>query len=153
MAQGTPTLAEAVRALAATLVAAGRTRYELFSIELAEQRSLMAQLAAFAVVGLLALWLMILVATGWVLATFWDTEHRLAAFGWVALFWLIVGLLALWRVVALLRHAPAPFELTRAELARDAQALAPHPSPPPSYGAAPWPVDPAAPQPPAEGPR
>ncbi len=150
MAQATPTLAQAVRGLAATLVAAGRTRLELFSIELAEQKALAAQVLALTIAVGLALAMVLLVGTGWVLAVFWYTEYRLAAFGWVTLFWLVLGLLALWRVCVLVREASPPFELTLAELARDAQALAPRTPPHQAGGTPAWPMDPAAPKPPAE---
>lgn len=124
MSRAAPPLIQAVRALAATLVAAARTRFELFSLELAEQKELLFKLVLAGVVALLSLGMAALVFSGWVIAWFWDTEHRMLAIGLVGVFWLAVGVLTAWRAYLAVMDAPVPFELTRAELAKDAELLA-----------------------------
>lgn len=123
MTRSALTLAQAVRSLAATLVSAGRTRFELFSLELAEQKSLLLRLVLAMTLVAVCLGMVVLVFTAWVIAAFWYTEHRLLAIALVGVFWLAVGALAAWRAWLAVQAAPAPFELTLAELARDAQAL------------------------------
>jgi len=138
----------AVRSLAATLVAAGRTRFELFGIEFAEQKQWLSRLVLAVAVAAVCLGMTLLVATGWVIAAFWDTPHRLLAFGLVTLFWLLLGAFALWRAWNAFHTAPAPFEATLAELERDVQALAgtARAMSTSSNGPAAWPVDPDAPR-------
>lgn len=128
MSRTAPPLRQAVRALTATLVAAGRTRVELFSLELADQKELLFRLLAAGVLVLLSFSLAALVFSGWVIAWFWDTDHRMLTIGLVGLFWLVVGVLVAWRAYLTLQDAPAPFALTRAELARDAEILAGRPA-------------------------
>lgn len=152
MSRPPPTLAHAVRSLAATLVAAGRTRFELFSLELAEQKTLVLRLVLAMVVAMACLGMAVLVFTGWVIAAFWDTPHRLLAIALVGLFWLVVGGVAAWRAWRAVQQAPAPFELTLAELARDAHALGAGSRGVSPQGAPTWPPAatpaPGAPQPP-----
>lgn len=138
----------AVRSLAATLVAAGRTRFELFGIEFAEQKQWLSRLILGVAVAAVCLGMTLLVFTGWVVAAFWDTPHRMLAFGLVGLFWLLLGALAAWRAWIAFRTAPPPFEATLAELERDVQALAgaARVASSAASGPAAWPVDPDAPR-------
>lgn len=58
-----------------------------------------------------------------VLVQFWDTEHRVMV-AWL-LFggWLAILAIALWQLLAAVRHLARPFILTRNELSQDWQAL------------------------------
>lgn len=73
-------------------------------------------LAGLTVVVLLALTMAVMVQ-------FWDTEHRTTA-GWLlAIGWLVVWGLALWRLMVAANQLSQPFEFTRHELMTDWKAL------------------------------
>lgn len=116
-------LTEILRDLTASVVAIGRTRVELFSIEFAEQKENMVRAGILAAVGLLCLAMAAAVFTAFIAVAFWDTPYRLWAVGLLGLAWLLGGLLCLWRVASNLRQAKHPFALTLAELERDYEVL------------------------------
>lgn len=116
-------ISESLRELVASVVAIGRTRVELFSIEFAEQKENVVRAGVLAAVGLLCLAMAAAVFTAFIIVAFWDTPYRLLAVGLVGLAWLLGGLVCLWRVVRNLREAKHPFVLTLAELERDYEVL------------------------------
>lgn len=86
------------------------------------RRSLQTLLIVGLVLGGLTV-VVLLALTMAVMVQFWDTEHRITA-GWLlALGWLVVWALALWRLIAAARQLSQPFELTRHELMTDWRAL------------------------------
>ncbi len=123
MSTPAPSIPEALRALFAAVVAAGRSRLELFGIELAEQKSNAIKMGIGAAAGLLCLAMAAAVFTALIAAAFWYTEYRLLAIALVGLAWLIAGLLCLYVVARAARKAQHPFALTLAELERDVEVL------------------------------
>ncbi len=123
MNESRPPFTGSLRALGASAIAIFRTRLELLSIELAEEKSRVLTLAAWALSGLLALAIGVLMASLLVVAVFWDTEHRLTALGVVTAVYFAAGLIALAIARSKLQSAPLIFDETLAELERDRQVL------------------------------
>lgn len=112
-----------LQALGSTLVGIGRTRLELFGLELAEQKTLGLRMAGMAAAGLVCLVMAASVLTMLLIVLFWETPYRLWAIAIVGLAWALAGSLLFWRVLAATKQARHPFELTLAELERDRAAL------------------------------
>ncbi|GAA5233860.1 hypothetical protein FOZ76_06780 [Verticiella sediminum] len=123
MAYEPQSLISALRALAASVLAVGRTRLELFSLEFAEQKSNALKAGIFAAVGLLCLAMGAAVFTAFVAVLFWDTPHRVLVIGLLALAWVLAGAICLFMVQRSLKQAKSPFALTLAELERDYDVL------------------------------
>ena len=116
-------LSGALSRLAASAVDLVRTRAELAALEFDEARELAKERFALLVVGLVCLATGTLGATAFVVVLFWDT-YRLTALGLVTLAYLLVGIVALWRMSVRRRTDPKPFGTTLAELERDREWLA-----------------------------
>lgn len=113
-------LRQSVSDLGATALSALRTRLELFSLEVAEQRARMVRLLAMAFGGLICLSLAIFVFTLLVALYFWPTDHRYLALGVLALVYALLGGGLFWAVRQALVNDPVPFAATLDELRRDA---------------------------------
>ena len=140
MANQSPSIPEAIRELSASVVALGRTRLELFGIEFAEQKENAVRVSVLAAIGLACLAMAAAVFTAFVAVVFWETSYRLLAVGLLGLGWLLAGVLCLWSVSRSFKRAKHPFQLTLAELERDAEVLSsplsdPHAVPPSRYNA------------------
>jgi uncharacterized membrane protein YqjE len=118
--QGNPLAA--LRSLGATFLALLGTRAELAVLELREEGERRKEMLLLAAVAGLFFALGLLLVAFFIVVLFWDT-HRLAAVGVVTLVYLAVGALALLRLKEKMRTSPPPFELTLAELAKDAETL------------------------------
>jgi len=118
-----PPLSGSLRALSATVIGILRTRLELLAVELAEEKNRLLAILLWALGGLLALAMGILMLSLLVVAVFWDTEHRLTALGVVAAVYFLAGVAALLTVRKKIADAPFTFDETLAELERDRQAL------------------------------
>jgi len=105
--------------LSEALLSIVRTRLEIFSIELAEQKSRLVLVLGMAFAALLFLTLALLVFSIAVALYFWPTEARYTALGVLALLYALLGSGFLWWVRRALLHGPAPFEITLQELQRD----------------------------------
>jgi uncharacterized membrane protein YqjE len=117
------------RRLAASLLALGRIRLELLSIEVQEEKQRVAGVLFWAVLAALSLGFSLLFAAAWITVALWET-HRLLAFGVVT-----VGLagVAVWGLMQLRSLTSAESTLFRAslgELKADEQALRRAASPP-----------------------
>jgi uncharacterized membrane protein YqjE len=108
----------ALRAIGATLNEAVRVRGALFYVELREEARRGRNMLALALIGAAFLHIALSLAAVLVAAVFWDT-HRVEAIGLVALLYAACGGAALARLRAEALGSPAPFEASRAELARD----------------------------------
>jgi len=108
----------AVRAFGATLNETVQVRGALFCLELREEARRGRNMLALAVIGAAFLHIALLLAAVLVAAAFWDT-HRLASVALVALLYTACGAAALARLRVEASASPAPFESSRAELARD----------------------------------
>ncbi|QEI05221.1 hypothetical protein FXN63_04750 [Pigmentiphaga aceris] len=116
-------LSGSLRALGATVIGILRTRLELLAVELAEEKNRLLTILLWALGGLLALAMGILMLSLLVVAAFWDTPNRLTALGVVAALYFLTGVGALLFVRKKVADAPFTFDETLAELERDRQAL------------------------------
>jgi uncharacterized membrane protein YqjE len=128
VSDGTPTagtggLRGALARLGGTLFEFARTRLELATVELAEERERTFERLLLLVAAAVGFAFALLAASAFVVVWFWDT-HRLLALAGVTVFYVVVGSIALVRLRALQRTAPKPFASTLAELERDRQWLA-----------------------------
>ncbi|GAA4329243.1 phage holin family protein [Pigmentiphaga soli] len=113
-----------LRALSATVVGILRTRLELISIELAEEKSRLMGMLLLALAGLLCLTLGLLMFSFLLVVLFWDTSYRLHAITIVGLVYLVLGIGMLLAVRKQAAGSPIAFEETLAELERDRAMLA-----------------------------
>jgi len=118
-----PSISDAIRSLSASVVALGRTRLELFGIELSEQKENAVRIGVLAAIGLLCLTMAAAVFTAFIAVLFWETDYRELAVGLLAAAWLVAGVLCLLTVSRRMKNAKHPFSLTLAELERDLEVL------------------------------
>ncbi len=122
-----PSLIQSLKAYLATWVELFRTRLELFSTELQEERDRVQHLLIYAATAVLCLTFGLLLITLLVVAAFWDTPYRLAVLGGFALLYTAAGI-----VLGIVTHRkyrlkPKLFGATLAELTKDYQQLSPRP--------------------------
>ena len=115
------TIRSSLAATAGDLVSLLRTRLEIFSAELSEEKSRAFVLIGMALAGMLFMTLALLVFSLWIAALFWSTEYRYWAIGCLAGLYALTGLFLLFTVRQRLRNDPPPFEVTVEELGRDAR--------------------------------
>lgn len=118
-----PTLLQALKGYLATWVDLLRTRLDLLSTELQEEKGHLQEVLILAVASLLCLTFGALLVTFLVVVVFWETDYRLAVVGGLALLYLAAGV-----VVGLItrrksRSRPKLFPATLGELAKDYQRL------------------------------
>ena len=118
------TIRGALGGAAGDLVSILRTRLEIFSLELAEEKSRIACLAGMALAAALCLFLALLVFSMFIAALFWDTAYRLLAIGLTAGVYAVAGVVLAWLLARRLRADDAPFAVTVEELGRDAELFA-----------------------------
>lgn len=109
--------------LTSSVLAMVHTRLALFSLEAAEARQTLFQMAALAVAAALCLFLAVLIATLSVALYFWPTDYRFLALGLLTLGYAVIGLGLCWRLRRRLQHGAAPFAATAAVLGEDVQIL------------------------------
>jgi uncharacterized membrane protein YqjE len=114
---------ENLSVVASDIVAMLRTRVELFSAEVAEQKHRLFTMAAMLLAAALFLLLAIVVASFLVVAFFWTTEYRYWAIGLLSLAYAATGLMLIWSVCRRVKAEPAPFTATLEELHRDLVVL------------------------------
>ena len=116
-------LKESLGTLSSTLLSMVRTRLELFSLELADQKSRLIGQLVLACAALVLVLLGLLVFSVAVALYFWPTEHRYLALLLLACVYVLAGL----GMFLVLRHrlvqAPVPFHATLDELRRDLALL------------------------------
>lgn len=112
----------ALARLAAVSLGFARTRLELASVEFTEERERTQDRLVLLAVAIVAFAFALLAASAFVVVWFWDTQ-RLPAIAGVAIFYLVIGGLAVWRLAAARRDDPSPFAGTLAELERDREWL------------------------------
>lgn len=117
-------LLNSLRTLAATLLAIGRTRLELLSTELEEERVRLSSLLLWALIALFCAGSGIVLATVFFVVLLWDTS-RLMALGVPALLFLLGAALS-WRMVLVkARSKTRLFSASLAELGKDRDQLTP----------------------------
>lgn len=108
--------------LLATIIAIGRTRLELLTVEVREEVQRTAELLAWGFVGLLAAGAGILYVALAIIFSFWDT-HRILATVLVAVGFFALAAIAGILARARLRDQSQFLQATLAELARDEEEL------------------------------
>jgi uncharacterized membrane protein YqjE len=116
-------LRAAAAQFAAALLGLGRTRLELAAVEFEEARARAAESLVLALVAGICFAFAVLAASLLVVVVFWDT-HRIAALCGMAIVYVLLGLVALWRLAVHRKTAAPPFAATLAELERDRTWLA-----------------------------
>ena len=115
---------ELARTLAADLIALGKTRFELFGVELREElaRLSIALLGGLAVLILAALGVAFLAIAVLIAVA---PDHRLAAACAVAAVFIAAGRGLAWALAHNVRTRKRAFDATLSELARDVEAIKP----------------------------
>lgn len=118
-------LRAALARLGAAAIELLRTRGELAAAEFSEHRDRARTLIILLGIAGIAFAFAAMSATALVVVYFWES-YRIAALVGVTLFYLVVGIFALWRLSEHRRTDPPPFATTLAELERDRVWLAGH---------------------------
>lgn len=112
-------LRRSVGELAATLLSIARTRFELFALEAAEQKSQLIQLIGFVLGALLFFTLAVLVFSIAVALYFWPSDYRYPALFVLALVYAVLGIVLVLLMRRTLTRASPPFAATLEELQHD----------------------------------
>lgn len=125
-ANGTPTpgLMDSVRTTLATAAKAVRTRLEIISCELEEQREWMQNLVLLAVAGMFCVCMGLVMLTLFVVALFWES-HPIAVIGIFATLYLGLGAWAILAFRGKMNARPKIFQIVTEELAKDEAQLTP----------------------------
>ena len=125
-----PETSGTLRRLGGSLLSMLRTRLELIGIDIAEEKERLLLTLFVGLAGMLFGLMALVTLTALVAATFWDSYRWQALAGLTAVY--ALGALACgWKAWSAIRHAPAIFATTIAELEKDAEALKhPHRSTP-----------------------
>ncbi len=119
-----PRFFESLRQLAGSVASMARTRLELASVELAEEKARLLQHAFLGLLGLAFFGLSMVTLTALIVILFWDTYRWQSLVVLIAIY-LGISAYCLMRVRSSLQSAPALFEATLAELDKDREALKP----------------------------
>ena len=115
---------DSIRTTLATTAKVIRTRLEIISTELEEQREWMQHLVLLAVAALFFVSMGLVMLTIFVVAMFWDS-HPVAVTGAFAGVYLAVGIWAMLTFRAKTKTRPKLFQSTTEELAKDETQLSP----------------------------
>ena len=113
----------AVGRVATALLEFGRTRIELAAVEFEEARARAADNLVLVLVAAAAFAFALLAASMLVVVLFWDT-YRITALCVMTLVYVLIGVIALWRLLQHKKADPPAFAGTLAELERDRAFLA-----------------------------
>jgi len=119
-------LFDSLKTLAGTLLAIGRTRLELLSNELEEERLRLGSILLWASVALFFAALGTVLATLLFVTALWD-EHRLLALGIPTLLFMLGALLSFRTALDKIRSKRRLFSASLAELTKDCEQLASRP--------------------------
>jgi uncharacterized membrane protein YqjE len=112
-----------VRRLGASLLALGRIRLELLSIEVQEEKERVAGLLLWSVLTALMVGFGAVFGAVFLTVALWDTQHRLTALGMSALLFVGLALVGAMRLRRLVGAGSALFSSSIAELREDSAAL------------------------------
>jgi uncharacterized membrane protein YqjE len=116
---------DSLRSFLASWVAVVKTRVEIISVEIEEQREWLANLILMAVGALFCISLGLILLTLFIVVLFWETDARQWVLGGFAGLYLLGGL-ALWMAVRKkMKNKPRIFSTTAAELGKDYSTLQP----------------------------
>ena len=119
-------LMESLKRLADTLLVIVRTRLELLSNEIEDERLYIEQKLFYGGVALLFFGLTAILLTAFVVVMFWDSYRLLVLAGFTVMY-LVAGLLAWSAMRRLARQKTKLFSASLAELVDDCDQLAPRP--------------------------
>ena len=108
----------ALAQLGAALLGLARTRLELVAVEVDEARTRATEQLVLILVAGVFFAFAVLAASALVVVLYWDT-YRIAALCGVTIAYVVLGLIALWRLSVKKQTGAAPFAGTLAELERD----------------------------------
>lgn len=111
-------LFESLKALSQTLVRVVRTRFQLLSSDLAEERERAISLMVFGLVALFCLGVGTVLFSVLIVVAYWDS-HRFLALGALTAVFLVASAGAAWIALHKMQTAPRLFASTRAALSRD----------------------------------
>lgn len=117
-------LFDSLKTLASTLVSIGRTRLELLSVDIEEERVWLSSMLVWTLVALFCAGLSIVLTILFFIVIWWDT-HRLLAVGMPALLLMLCAILAGKVVLDKARAKPRLFAASLAELSKDHEHLSP----------------------------
>jgi len=115
-------LMDSIRTTLATTAKLVRTRLDIISTELEEQREWLQNLIIFGLAGLFFISLGLVLVTMFVVTIFWET-HRVAVLGAFSALYLGVGIWAIITFRNALHRRPKLFSATAEELAKDEAQL------------------------------
>ena len=116
---------DSLRSFLASWVAVVKTRVEIISVEIEEQREWLANLILMAVGALFCISLGLILLTLFIVVLFWETDARQWVLGGFAGLYLLGGL-AMWMALRKkLKTKPRIFSTTVAELGKDYSTLQP----------------------------
>jgi len=120
-----PGVIDSVRSFLASWVAVVKTRVEIISVEIEEQREWLESLILMALAALFCMSLGLILLTLFVVVLFWETEGRLWVLGGFAALYLIGGLVLWLTLRNKMKTKPRIFSTTAAELGKDYTTLQP----------------------------
>lgn len=116
---------DTIRSFLASWVAVVKTRVEIISVELEEQREWLEHLILMALAALFCISLGLILLTLFVVVLFWETDGRMWVLGGFAVLYLGGGI-GLWLALrAKMKSKPKLFAATATELGKDYAALQP----------------------------
>ncbi len=118
-----PGLLQSLKGYLGTWVDLFRTRLELFSTELQEERERLQEIVLLGAAALLCLSLGVLLVTFFVVVIFWNSDYRLLVLGGFALFYLALGTVTGLITRRKSRNKPKLLATTLGELAKDYEHL------------------------------
>jgi len=120
--EGPPGLFDSLKTLTVDLLLVAQTRLDLLAVEFEEERERLSSMLVLTAVALFCLGVGVVLLCMLLIVVFWDS-YRLQAIGAMAACFLLIGG-RLWSVLSQrIRDKPGLFSSSRAELAKDRQAL------------------------------
>lgn len=116
---------DTVRSFLSSWVAVAKTRVEIFSVELEEQREWLEHLILMAVAAGFCVSLGLIMLTFFIVVLFWESQARLWVLGGFVLLYLGAGLALYLALRAKIKARPRLFASTAAELGKDYASLQP----------------------------
>ena len=116
---------DSIRSFLASWVAVVKTRVEIISVEIEEQREWFTRLILLAVAALFCVSLGIILLTLFVVVLFWDTDARRWVLGGFSALYLGGGVFLFLNLKQRMKSKPKLFASTAAELEKDYSALQP----------------------------
>jgi uncharacterized membrane protein YqjE len=116
---------ESIRSFLASWVAVLKTRVEIISLEIEEQREWLEHMILMAVAAGFLVSLGLVMLTFFIVVLFWETDARLWVLGGFVLLYLGAGIGLFLALRAKIKSKPKMFASTAAELGKDYSALQP----------------------------